>query len=198
VIPRLPLAFVAGCLLTLSLAAVAAAHASLVESEPMDEGSLERTPATLSALFDEELDRAGSSIFVRNEAREEVASGGVSPENEFLMEVELPALPPGEYEALWTARTPDDLAVTRGTFTFTIEQPPVTPTPASTPTAVPTEERPAPTPTAGPTPTPTSSPSPSPAPADDEPTTGTTDLLLALVLAGAVVGGLALYLLRRR
>lgn len=200
---RLALSF--ACLLALSLAGQAAAHASLVESDPPDRGSIERTPATLTAVFDEQLDRSSSRIVVRNIADEEVALGGVS-DDDLVMTVDLPPLPPGEYRARWTAVTPDDGAVTRGTIRFTIEQPPTTPTPA--PIATPTAGAPSPSPTrtAGATATraPTASPPPpatpatSPPPDESEPVAGVSDVLLALVLAGAAIGGLSIYLLRRR
>ena len=191
------------CLLLLALAGPAAGHASLVESDPPDGGSLERTPATLSAHYDEELDPDPdlSWIRVRNDAGEVVARGGVTADDDTLMTVELPPLPPGEYTARWQARTPDDEGTTRGTIGFTIERSPATPTPVATAALAmgptPTASRPHASPTAMPAPSAprTLAPSPSPSPPATEP--AAADLLLALLVAGAGVVTLVAYLLRR-
>ncbi|CAN5860497.1 hypothetical protein BH24CHL6_BH24CHL6_05370 [soil metagenome] len=197
---RLTLASVLACLLAASVAGLVMAHAALVESDPAN-GETVGTPATLTALFDEELERASSQIVVRNAAGQEVARGGVSDEDELVMVVELPQLPPGDYLARWTAVTPDDGGVTRGTINFAVAQPTATdpPAPTSTPAVATPAATAAPLPTDAPTPT-ASGPLASPTPAPDEgaPTAGLTDVLLALLLAGAIIGGLALYLIRRR
>lgn len=189
------------CLLLLSLTGTAAGHASLVESDPPDGGTIEQTPYVLTAQFDEELDPDRSSIVVENSDGDEVARGGVTPDDDTVMTVDLPPLPPGDYQAFWTARTPDDDGVTRDTISFTIEQAPATPTPPITPGATAAASTPGRSPTAtasptsGPTSSPRPSPSPSPSPTPAEP--GTTDLLIALLVAGGVVGLIAVYLLRR-
>jgi copper resistance protein C len=200
---RLMLGAVLACLLAGALAGSAMAHAGLVESDPA-EGETVVTPATLRALFDEELDPESSQLVVRNVAGEEVARGGVSDDDELVMTVALPELPPGAYLARWTAVTPDDQGVTRGTISFVVAQPPATDPPE--PTATATEPvmtpsatvSPSPTPPAVISPTPSPSPAPSPAPGDGAPAAGFTDVLLAVGLAGAIVGGLIFYLLRRR
>jgi copper resistance protein C len=195
-------AILAAVCLMLLAAGVVSAHASLVLSEPPDGGSIV-TPATLTASFDEELDTGRSRIVVRDEAGEEVARGGVGSDP-LVMTVSLPALPPGTYVARWTAVTPNDQGVTRGTIRFTVEAPAPSPTPTLTAAAA----TPAPTATASRAPAATPSPapqapatapaaSPSPAPAEPAQETGTSDLLVALVLAGILLGGLALYLFRR-
>lgn len=197
-------AAVVAWLLLLTLAGTAVGHASLLESDPPDGGSIERTPATLTARYDEELDPNPdrSWIRVRNEAGEIVARGGVTAADETVMTAELPPLPPGEYRALWQARTPDDGGITNDIINFTIEQAPATATPLITPgptaaPATPGASPPAtsPTATAAPTIALTPRPSPSPSPTPTEP--GTGDLLLALLGAGAVVTAIAAYLLRR-
>ena len=185
---------IAACLLLAVSVGAAAAHADLVESDPADGGTIQ-TPALLTATFNEALDPDASSIVVRNAAGDEVASGSVDEENASLMTVALPDLPPGDYTVRWTAVTPDDQGVTRGTITFTVTPPSPTPTPTASPTGTPTSA-PSPSPTLSPTANPP--PSPSPAPIDGEPTGSMTDVLLALALAGAVIGGLAIYLFRRR
>jgi methionine-rich copper-binding protein CopC len=200
--------------LLLLTAATALAHASLVESDPVDGGVVEGTPATFRATFDEELDAGRSRIVVRNEAGDEVARGGVGGDL-LVMTVALPPLPAGDYVARWTAVTPDDQGVTRGTIAFTVEigppSPPVAPTlpvtapPAATSAATspasPSAPSPAASPAASPAPATASAqpPAASPAPSPVEPgtETGTGDLLIALVIAGVLLGGLVLYLFRR-
>jgi methionine-rich copper-binding protein CopC len=194
------------CLLLLT-AGVVAAHASLVESDPPDGGTV-FVPGTITATFDEALDAGRSRIVVRDESGQEVARGGVGTDA-LQLSVELPVLPTGSYVARWTAVTPDDQGVTRGTFEFTALPAPPSPTapatPAPPPIATPT---PAPdaTPTAAPataspapaaTPTAATSPSPSPSPSPEEPEGQESDLLIALLVAGVLLGGLALYLFRR-
>jgi copper resistance protein C len=203
VIPRLPLAVVLACLLILSISGPAVAHAELVESDPADSDTIE-TPATLTAVFSIELDPnpERSFVIVRDAAGMEVARGVVSEDDLTTISAELPALPAGDYTVRWQARDPTDSHTERGTFGFTVVDPPPTPSPTRAPvTAPPATELPAtPAPTEQPTEQPTLSPtpSPSPPPIDEQPTGGMADVLMALVLAGAVIGGLALYLLRRR
>jgi len=187
---------VLGCLLALGLSGSALAHAELVESDPADGETIE-TPAKLTATFSEELVVDGSNVIVRNEAGQEVARGAVGEETEAMV-VELAALPAGDYVARWTARG-DDGHVTRGEIRFSVAAI-ATPTPVpATPTPAPATDAPGtPQPTMSPSPSPTPSPNASPEPGNGAPTAGLTDMLLALVLAGAVIGGLAVYLLRRR
>jgi methionine-rich copper-binding protein CopC len=201
VIRRALLAAAPACLLLISLTGTATGHASLVESDPPDGGIIDQTPATLTARFDEELDPDPdlSWIRIRNDADEIVARGGVTPDDDTVMIVDLPPLPPGEYRARWQARTPDDEGTTRGTINFTIEQAPAPATPTAPATLAPSAAAVTPgasaTPTASPTLAPTARPSPSPSPTPAEP--GTGDLLLALLAAGAVVALIAVYLMRR-
>jgi methionine-rich copper-binding protein CopC len=210
----------------LAAAGAAYAHAELTESEPTDGEVVAGTPETLTLTFDEPLGTDQSEVTVENAAGEELARGGIAADNSLVMVVELPPLPPGDYVAQWTAVTPDDGGVTRGEIRFTIEPPPAgtpgepgddgspspTPTrtgggglplitigPGATPrvTASPTA-RPSPTATAAPTERPTAAPSPAVSPSPSPAATrGGNDLLIALVLAAVIVGGLALYLLRR-
>lgn len=177
------------------------AHASLVESDPPDGGTIE-TPFTLTARYDEDLGTDRSRIIVRDSAGTEVARGGLNGTDPRLMTVELPALPAGDYEARWTAVTPEDNGVTRGTIEFSVTAPASpSPSPTASPAPSPTASdgptgAPSPTATAAPTAAPT--PSPSPPPPDDTPTTGTADLLIALVLAGVLLAALVAFLWRRR
>lgn len=197
---RLLRALVGACLLALIVVFPVVGHAELEESDPTD-GETITTPYTLSVTFSEEIGTDRSQIVVSNSAGEEVASGGISADDATVMTVELPLLEPGEYTAAWTAVTPDDNGVERGTFTFTVES---SPTPEPTPTRAPTE---APDSTATPQPPATSAPV-TPAPTQvltptpsGEPGNGSSgggsDVLLALAAGIAIVGILAFFLVRR-
>lgn len=199
-------ALVLGCLLLFGLSGTTLAHAELVESDPA-EGEAVETPAELTATFSIELDPdpQRSFVIVRDSSGAEVARGGVTAEDAARMTVELPALPPGDYLARWQAYDPSDDHIERGTINFLVSEPVATPSPTATSTpATAAPSTPQPTegstasPTSSPAPTPSPAPSPSPEPGDGDQTAGMTDVLLALALAGAVIGGLAVYLLRRR
>lgn len=176
---RLTAALLLAGLAAFSLAVTASAHAELISSDPAAGGTLETTPYTLTATFDEELDAQASTIVVRDSSGAEVASGGVSEDYATVMTVELPELAPGEYTVRWTSVTPDDQGVERGTFTFTVAE-------GATPTAEPTGA-----PSAGPTPAVTASP------IDGQPTGSGNDVLLALILAAIAIGVVVLFVFMR-
>jgi methionine-rich copper-binding protein CopC len=161
VIHRTRAALLLAGLTVLASAAIALGHAELVESDPPDGGTVE-TPYTLTANFDEPLE-PNSSIVIQDAGGDEVAAGGVDPDDATVLVAELPELPAGEYRARWTATSADGHSE-RGTFTFTVAASP--------------------------------SPSPSPSPTDT-PTVGANDLLLALLLAAAAIGGVILYVFLR-
>ncbi len=119
-------------LATLALAAPALAHASLVDSDPVAGGTLTSSPHTLTATFDEELTPNGSSIVIEGPAGLVVAMGTVSADDAHVMTAELPPLPAGAYTVRWTAVTADDLAVERGTYTFSVGSAAASVTPAPT------------------------------------------------------------------
>jgi methionine-rich copper-binding protein CopC len=178
----------------------ASAHAKLEDSDPLENGTI-ATPYVLVARYDEELAADRSSVVVRNNAGDIVAEGGVATDDAFTMVAELPLLPPGAYVAHWIAITPDDNGKTQGDITFNViaATPSPSPTPTRSPTAPPSTGPPAstaPTATASSAPSPTVSPAPSPAPDGGQPSG--TELIVPLVLAGAVVVALGWFLLRRR
>jgi len=181
------------------LAPATFAHASLETSDPENGGTI-ATPYVLVFRFDEELKADGSSVVVRDSSGNEVATGGLSQDDEFTQVVDMPAVAPGEYQAHWIAITADDNGKTQGDINFTVVT--ATPSPAPTPTSAtsPTYEPP-PTATASAT-TSVGTPSPLPTPSP-VPTAGTgqpagSELILPIVLVGAGVVLLAWYLLRRR
>lgn len=186
---------VAASMLLLVFTGTALGHAELVESDPADGETIE-TPYMLTSTFSEEFDPnpQRSFVVVEDSAGDEVALGGVSEDDPTMMTVDLPELEPGEYTVRWQTTTPDDQGVERGTFMFNVAAPTPAPTANPTPPSVPTPSGPAASPlspTEGPAPTATPI-----GPIGQLPTAG-NDVLLALVLAGVVIGAIALFLFAR-
>jgi copper transport protein len=74
------------------------AHGYLLRSIPEDHAVLERAPARLQYWFSEPLEPEFSSLVVRDQAGNALATGGLSPDNDSLLTVRLPrALPEGAY-----------------------------------------------------------------------------------------------------
>ncbi len=91
-----------GLLLFLLLLAAApvAAHGYIVRSIPENRSVLERAPARLQYWFSEGLEPDFSSITVRDQAGNTLATGGVSDDNTALLSARLPtSLPDGAYVA---------------------------------------------------------------------------------------------------
>jgi methionine-rich copper-binding protein CopC len=176
------------------------AHAALETSDPLDGGTI-ASPYVLVFRFDEELKSDGSSVTIRDSSGAIVAEGGLSADDAFTQVVELPAVPPGAYQAHWVSITADDNGKTQGDVNFTVvaatPSPAITPTPATSPTYAPPSESATATPAATPALTATPLPTASPAPGETGQPAG-SELILPIVLVGAIVVGLAWYLLRRR
>jgi methionine-rich copper-binding protein CopC len=188
----------AAAFLLLLSAVPAVAHAELEQSDPAD-GATISTPYKLTATFSEEFsaDPHDSFIRVQNSTGAVVAEGGQSASDNTMMTADLPALDPGKYTVRWQTTTVDDNGVERGTFTFNVAaaiatDSPGSPLPTAGVTSTPTAGRPtasAPARTAAPTSSPTAS--------GGQPAAGSTDVLLAIVLAVIVLAGLGGYLYMR-
>lgn len=84
--------------LLLTLAIPASAHGYIVRSIPEDRAVLDRAPLRVQYWFSETLEPAFSSITVRSALGEIIATGGLNPNNDALLEVQLPTnLPDGAY-----------------------------------------------------------------------------------------------------
>jgi len=176
-------------------------HASLETSDP-EEGGTIATPYVLVFRFDEELKADGSSVVVRDASGTEVATGGLSQDDEFTQVVDMPAVPPGAYQAHWIAITADDNGKTQGDVNFTVIAATPSPAPTPVPSTSPTYAPPTQSATASPAATAVTTPSPLPTPSPT-PTAGSgqpagSELILPIVLVGAGVVVLAWFLLRRR
>lgn len=96
--PRfIPLTFLVAFTLLLSLSPVSA-HGYLLRSIPEDRAVLERVPARLQYWFSEGLEPRFTSLTLRDQKGNTVATGEVSPENNSLLAARLPRnLPDGAY-----------------------------------------------------------------------------------------------------
>lgn len=177
--------------LLLAVPGTAVAHAELETATPADGSTVEGTPDLIELLFTEAVIE-GSSLELRSAADTVLATGGPDPAGTIRMTVVPPTLEPGVYTVRWAART-EDGHVERGTVSFTVAEPPATPSPTPTPAPSVTAA-----PSPSPTPEPTPSPSPTLSPAPTDPTAAGGDVLIPIVAAVVLLGVLGAYLLRRR
>jgi methionine-rich copper-binding protein CopC len=108
------------------LAGLALGHAKLRSSSPPDDAQLQRAPESLTLNFNENVRLAvltltgdGKEIPLKLDR-----NAAAAPE----VTVRLPPLSDGRYQVHWSALSPDDGHVTRGTLSFTISG---TPAPAA-------------------------------------------------------------------
>jgi len=184
----------AALLALLSLLAVpglVSAHAELRTSDPADGSTVEGTPGVIVADFTEAL-ADGSRLVLRGPDGERVAEGRIHESNDTRMIIEPPELAAGDYEVRWTA-VAEDGHVERGSYSFAV-------TAAATP-----EPTDSPSPTIPPTDAPADSPAPTPVPSvspepaeDGSPAADTTDALIPIVAALALVAIFGGFLLSRR
>lgn len=93
-----PVWLFAAVLLMLGMTGPAQAHGYMVRSIPADRAVLDRAPARLQYWFSEDLEVAFSSLNVRDQHGNIIATGGVSEDDRSLMTVRLPPdLPDGAY-----------------------------------------------------------------------------------------------------
>ncbi len=99
------------------------AHAFPVRSDPRVGWTIPVSPPKVTIWFDGELEPAFSTITVYNSAKQRVdkGNGHVSPADATVMQVDLPALPPGTYRVYWSVIAKDTHR-TEGDFPFTVEK----------------------------------------------------------------------------
>ena len=191
-----PVTLLAAALASAALAipATALGHAELDTITPANGATVTESPPEIVATFTETLDPSKSSIVVVTAAGAEVASGGVVGADLKTMTLALPTLEPGAYQVRWTSTSAEDGDLDRGTTGFTYAPAP-TPSPTATPAPSAT-----PVPTQAATPSPSAAPVASPSPsANGQPaSTSTADLIIPIIAAVVVIGGLGYWLLRRR
>jgi methionine-rich copper-binding protein CopC len=195
-------ALAASVLLVVATSSVLA-HAQLDTADPGPDDVVTGSPTELVATFTQDLDMSRTSLSVRAPDGSHVADGGtVDPADPRRLTLELPELAPGEYEVRWTTFSSEDSELARGRYTFTVEAA-ASPTPSVAPSA--SDEAvaspdgsaatsPSPVTSLAPTPQPSATAAPGTPPADDS----GTGVLLPIVIAGVVIGGVAAWMLRRR
>jgi copper resistance protein C len=176
--------------------AAALAHAELTRAIPADGATVTEPVTVVSGRYSQDL-TSGSSLDVLDASGATVASGGVDTGDDRRM-LARPDVPftNGTYTVKSTAISAEDGDIERVTWMFTVE---IAATPA--PTASPTVGASAPpssspTPEATPSAAPSASPSPTPSGEPGAPTS-TTDVLLPIVAALALVLVLGGFLLNR-
>ena len=108
--------------LTLTAASLAWGHAFPDHAEPRVGATVDPSPSEVRVWFDGEIEPVFSTIRVENEGRQRVDRGDprVNPSDETLLEVNLPALPPGRYQVFWSVVARDGHR-TEGRFPFQIK-----------------------------------------------------------------------------
>ncbi len=168
------------------------AHSELVSSDPADKAVLATPPTTVTLTFSEDLDPGKSSFKLVGPAGT-VGTGSVSADP-VVMTLDGLALDPGDYEIQWTSAALDG-DILRGTLTFTVSQPAqASEAPSVAPTATVTASAAA---SAAASAEPSSDATSTPAPTPAEPTAGSSDVVLPIVIALILVAGVGAYVLRR-
>jgi len=102
----------------------AAAHSSLVKSEPRNGEVLDESPAQVTTWFSEELDAEFSTMRIFDSQNNQVdnGDGGVDLNDldHLSMIVSLSPLPSGIYTVRWAVLSADDGDPTQGEFTFSV------------------------------------------------------------------------------
>jgi len=195
----LSIAVTAATLVVLLAPAAVLAHAELDQPTPADGETVSGSPPVVGATYTETLDPDGSSLVLVDATGAEIATGGVvgTDRTKEMSIVDLPELVPGEYTVKSTTKSADDGDVDRTTWSFTVVAAPTpspTPTSAPSPTAEPSTAAPTATPLV---PSPSlATPTPSAAPGDAA--SSTSDALLPILAALAIVVVAGFLLLRRR
>jgi copper resistance protein C len=102
-------------------ASTAQAHASLDRAEPTAGSTVETPPREVTLWFTERLERAFSTIEVRD-ANDAKVDLGTAQTSATVMRIGLKPLPPGTYKVHWRASTVDT-HTTEGSFSFHVGQP---------------------------------------------------------------------------
>jgi methionine-rich copper-binding protein CopC len=195
-------AVVVACVLALAAPAAVLGHAELKTATPAA-GSVQTKPVTeVAGVYTDSMKKDGSSIELLDASGASVAKGGLDPADDTRLVVSLDApLVAGAYTVKWTSVASDgDLL--RGEWAFTVAAAASASPSAAPPSAAPSST---PIPSAAATPSavtsPTAVPSPTTAPSpsgDVSATSGSSDVLLPIIVALVLLGGGAAYLLNRR
>jgi methionine-rich copper-binding protein CopC len=97
-------------------------HAFPDHSDPRVGHSLDASPPAVRIWFDGEIEPVFSTIHVEDESKRRVdkGDGRVDPQNNTVLEVTLPPLPPGKYQVFWSVVARDGHR-TEGSFPFRVK-----------------------------------------------------------------------------
>jgi methionine-rich copper-binding protein CopC len=112
---------IAAALLMLSAVGVGA-HAFVSRSEPRTGATVVESPARVRIWFDGPIERLFATIAVEDKNRRRVDKGSarVNANDDRLLEVELPPLPPGRYRVSWSVVARDG-HTREGDFSFLLK-----------------------------------------------------------------------------
>jgi methionine-rich copper-binding protein CopC len=98
------------------------AHAFPEHSEPRVGHTVEAAPSSVRVWFDGDIEPVFSTMRVEDAEKRRVDKGDaqVDPQNDKLLEVSLPQLPPGAYQVFWNVVARDGHR-TEGSFPFAIK-----------------------------------------------------------------------------
>lgn len=191
------LALIGASLYLPTIASPVLAHAALVSAVPGPDEEVAGSPDELVIRFSQDLDPSRTSIEVLDGSGARVARGGELGSGPREFRLALPDLTPGEYEVRWTSFSAEDGELARDTYSFAVV---AAPSPSATAVVTPT-----PAASALPTATSTVSPSPSASPSRNADVTdgdtagdGGASVIVPILAALLVIGGIAVRLLRRR
>ena len=103
--------------------AVAEAHAFLEHAEPKVGSTVDASPKEVKVFFTEEVEPAFSTLRVLDGGEHELDKKDthVDGDNQKLLIVTVPPLPPGTYKVEWKV-VASDTHHTQGSFTFTVKE----------------------------------------------------------------------------
>lgn len=188
----LPRAAIVAALFLFLTPSLASAHPAFVSGTPSPGDEVAGSPDELVIKFSQDLEPSRTLLEVRDALGATVARGGELGDGPREFRLALPELSSGEYEVRWTSFSAEDGELARDAYTFTvIAAPSPSPSPSLAPSSAPASPSPSPDP-------PTPVPSLSPASRGEASGSGDGTPIVPILAAALVVGGLAVWLLRRR
>ena len=118
---RASIVLATAAVMVLAAPVAALAHAHLVRAVPAAGGTVNAAPSEVTLRFNEKLERAFSSVVVRDAAGKQVDKGdaAVDKNDRTIIRVMLQPLEPGVYKVEWRAVSADTHKV-NGDFTFKV------------------------------------------------------------------------------
>lgn len=195
-LPRRLLLLLIAAVFACLVPAAALAHAALESASPGPGGTVVGSPPELVLRFDQDLDPSRTFVELRDASGATLARGGALGSGPRELRLQPPVLAPGQYEVRWTSYSAEDKELARDNYTFVVVAAPspttaLTAAPSAAPTGTATPPATVPPASAGPT---ASGPT---NPGRGDPAGGAA-VLVPVLAALAIVGGLTLWTRRRR